>query len=176
MLSFKIYKRILPVKKAWEHLIPENSCKIYQTYSFNQIVYLHYIRSGQNLIRRIRFGNKPIFVVAYENGEPVCIAPVFLFNKPAKVIRMIGYSTNAGYLDFVYKDGKYVGFLIDFLKKQYPNHDLEFTFVPEYSPLIHEGGCWKSLVILLYHCLIMNRGTRLFQKIQSKILEPLTID
>ena len=153
MLSFKVYKWINSVKEAWEHLIPENSHNIYQTYSFNHIVYLHYIESGHNLIRRLRFGDKPLYAVEYEDGDAVCIAPLYLFNNPMKVIRILGYSTNAGYLDFIYKDEKYVASLVDFLKKQFPEHNFEFSFVPARSPLSHTGELLKEYSNYAVHLL-----------------------
>ena len=144
MLSFRIYRRIRPLKRDWEQLIPEDARSIYQTYSFNEIVFRHYIRSGRNLVDRIRFGSKPVYAVAYEDGKAVCIAPLYLINNPAKVIRILGYSTNAGYLDFIYRDRKYAAALVRELRKRYPEHDLEFTFIPADSPLCREGEAVKE--------------------------------
>jgi hypothetical protein len=141
MLSFKEYTGLQrSLKNAWSNLVSENSSKIYQTFSFNNIVYKHFVESKQNFIRRVRYGNKPVFAVAYENEKVVCIAPLIVFNKPEKIIRFLGYSTNAGYLNFIYNDESYVSPMIQYIKAKYPAHNLEFTFVPDNSPLIREGG------------------------------------
>lgn len=139
MLSYKEYTNIRAVRKAWNKLIPENSRRIYQSFSFNQILYSRVIHSVHGLTHRLKYGNKPIFVVAYENGSAKCIAPIMVFNKPEKVIRMLGYNTNAGYLDFIYEDSKYVAPTVEHIKSKYPEHVLEFTFVHETSKLCSMG-------------------------------------
>ncbi|MDB2068696.1 GNAT family N-acetyltransferase [Clostridium perfringens] len=131
-MNFKSYSSIYGAKKSWLQIISNNSQNIYQTYEFNRLCYLYRITSLSNLKK----GNILCdFIVGYENGVPVCIAPLVIDKKPKKCIRLLGHGTNAGYLDFIYSNEKYVNDMYEYVKTKYVEYEFEFIFVKEKSPL-----------------------------------------
>lgn len=131
-MEFKSFWSIYKVKKEWLQLIKKQSKDIYQTYDFNKLCYLYRITSISNIKK---FNILCDFIVGYEDNKPVCIAPLVIDRKPTKCIRLLGHGTNAGYLDFIYKEAKYVPKMLEYINEKYKNYNIEFIFVKEESPL-----------------------------------------
>lgn len=131
-MEFKEFSCIYSLKKIWKELVDESSKNIYQSYEFNVLYYKYRITSISNIKKR---NTKCRFIVAYENGEAKCIAPLAIDNFPEKTIRLLGHGTNAGYLDYIYRDPNYVKILYNYIEKKYSGYRFDYIFVRENSPL-----------------------------------------
>ena len=95
-MEFKEFSCIYSLRKIWKELVDESSNNIYQSYEFNVLYYKYRITSISNIKKK---NTKCRFIVAYENGEAKCIAPLAIDKFPEKTIRLLGHGTNAGYLE-----------------------------------------------------------------------------
>lgn len=133
-MRFRIFNTIWRVKKAWRQIIPDGEINTYQTYEFNKLCFQYRITSISNIKRK---NIKCKFVVAFENNKPVCIAPLVIDDFPEKYIRLLGHGTNAGYLDFIYRDERYVVDVLEYCKRRFQEYKFDFIFVKESSPLFN---------------------------------------
>jgi len=132
-MEIKEYSCIYPLKRIWKELTANDSVNIYQSYEFN-VLYYHYRKSS---LSNIRINNtKCKFIVAYENGKAKCIAPLILDQHPEKCIRLLGHGTNAGYLNYIYQESKYVKELHKYIEMKYKEYKFDYIFVKENSPLV----------------------------------------
>lgn len=131
-MEFKHYKMISSVKKHWNNIFDVGSEDIYQSYKFNKLCFWYRVTSLSNIKRKNIMCD---FVVGFDKNLPVCIAPLVIDVTPQKCIRLLGHGTNAGYLDFIYKDSKYVEEMYRYICKYYIAYEQEFIFVKESSPL-----------------------------------------
>ena len=72
-MEFKEFSCIYSLRKIWKELVDESSNNIYQSYEFNVLYYKYRITSISNIKKK---NTKCRFIVAYENGEAKCIAPL----------------------------------------------------------------------------------------------------
>lgn len=131
-MKFKHYKLISSLKKHWNNVFNVDSKDIYQSYSFNELCFWYRITSLSNIRRK---NVECDFVVGFDEGVPVCIAPLVIDVTPKRCVRLLGHGTNAGYLDFIYKDSKYVEEMYRYICEYYCTYEQEFIFVKESSPL-----------------------------------------
>ena len=101
-----------------------------------------------------------------ENDIPVCIAPLVLDKKPEKKIRLLGHGTNAGVLDFIYKDSSYVEPLYNYCKQIFSKYKFEFHFVPENSPLF---SCMSSKELFLNYIIDYNEYDSFFSQLSKSV-------
>lgn len=148
-MEFIVVKSIRKAKKYWRELVSDLDTNYYQTYPFAKACYIYRKTSISSIIH----GNlMSRFVIAMENGEVVCIAPLDIEKNPKKVIHILGHGTNAGYLDFIYRDPQYVIPTYLYCQKKYKDYKFDFIFVPEYSPLVgvlnvsERFSCYKIYV------------------------------
>lgn len=140
-MKFKHYRWINSVKKHWNNIFDVGSEDIYQSYKFNELCFWYRITSLSN----IKCKNiKCDFIVGFDNDLPVCIAPLVIDVIPKKCIRLLGHGTNAGYLDFIYKDPKYVEEMYHYICERYNSYEQEFIFVKESSPLFGFMSSYES--------------------------------
>lgn len=131
-MRFCCYSNIFSVKHIWKELIPDGAEDVYQTYIFNKLCYIYRVTSISNIKR----GNvKCKFVVGYDNNKPVCLAPLIVDKVPFPCIRLLGYGTNAGYLDYIYTKDSYAYELHKYCRNLFKEYQFEYTFVKETSPL-----------------------------------------
>lgn len=130
-MHFESHKDITKIKDQWIKLQPEDG--FYQSYEFNLLCYRYRIFS---ITGRLTNSTECDFVVGIENGEPVCIAPLVIDQgEEEKVVHFLGHGTNAGMLNFIYKEERFVGEMYEYCVKKYEKFKLQFIFVSENSPL-----------------------------------------
>lgn len=132
-MEFLVTSNIETIEEYWKALCQNDDIRFYQTYLFAKTC-VDYRKSSLSAIKNKN--TKCSFVVEFENQKAVCIAPLNIDKTPTKIVRLLGHGTNAGYLDFIYNDGKYVRPMLEYCRKLFDNYQFEFTFVPEYSPLV----------------------------------------
>lgn len=136
-MEFKVFSNINHIKNDWISIERIGSLGIYQSYEFNRIYYYGRAYSSISLKNpRVIKNRKCVFVVGYDNGQAVCIAPLIVNNYPNRTVYLLGHGTNAGTLDYIYYDQKFVIPTFDFCKKLFDGYDFEFIFVNENSPLV----------------------------------------
>lgn len=127
-MTFKIFSSIRSVKKEWESIKTDS---IYQSYPFNLLLYKYKKTSLSNWKK----GNiKTAFVVAYDDNKAVAIAPLAVDRNP-KCVRLLGYGSNAGRLDFIYSRPDYADKLWKYCIELFKGYPFEFAFVDKNSPL-----------------------------------------
>lgn len=131
-MKFIVTDSIKEIEEYWNELCPESDMHFYQTYLFAEQC-VCYRKTSISAIKRKN--TKCMFVIQFNKERPVCIAPLIIDQYPEKTVRLLGYGTNAGYLDFIYKDGKYVESTLKHCLELFNGYRVEFTFVPETSPL-----------------------------------------
>lgn len=148
-LIFKEYKYLFQVKKAWGQLLQNNTKDIYQQYEFNRLFFMYRKTSVSNRKRR---NTACRFIVGLEKGEVVCIAPLAIDKTPEKTVRLLGHGTNAGYLDYIYKESRYVEELHNYIKNKYVGYKFDYIFIKEKSPLVklmHVSETFNNYAIYL---------------------------
>lgn len=131
-MEFKMYSTMGSVKKFWEQ-VEQMSNNVYQSYTYNLLLYKYRKTSISNIKS---FNTKTVFVVAFDKGQAVAIAPLTVNENP-RCVRLLGYGSNSGSLDFIYNNEKYVQPLFYACANYLKGYKFDFSFVPENSPLIH---------------------------------------
>ncbi len=132
-MNFKTFTSISSVKKYWK-LIENENTNVYQTYAFNNILYKARKTSITNIMDK---NNDTLFVVGFEESKISCIAALAINNKE-KSISILGYGTNAGYLDFIYSENISDASISNLLNKCYeiyPNYKFLLTDIKGTSRL-----------------------------------------
>lgn len=101
-MEFKMYSTMGSVKKFWEQ-VEQRSNNVYQSYTYNLLLYKYRKTSISNIKS---FNTKTVFVVAFDKGQAVAIAPLTVNENP-RCVRLLGYGSNSGSLDFIYNNEKY---------------------------------------------------------------------
>lgn len=134
-MNFKCYNSIFSIKKYWNiiNYSRDNLC-VYQTYEFNKMLYISRRTSINNIISN---NTKTIFIVGFDGDIPCCIAPLII-NMNKQEVYLLGYGTNAGYLDFIYNKHIESFRIMELLKKCLkilPGYKFKFTDLNETSEL-----------------------------------------
>ncbi len=132
-MKFKSYNSIICLKRYW-NLIKLGNDKIYQAYEFNKLFYYYRKTSIHNFKNKNR---KTLFIVGFDKNIPCCIAPLGI-NETNKSVCIIGYGTNAGYLDFIYNEDINILKISELLKeccRLLPEYTFLFTDLKDNSKL-----------------------------------------
>ena len=134
-VNYQIFDDINKVEGYWLSFGMNAPEKYYQSYEFN----LKCCENRRTSISNILRGNTSCkFVVFFDGEECICIAPLIIDRYPNKAVRLLGHGTNAGVLDFVYRDSlkdEKIKSILSTLVAIFPGYDFDFIFVHEESKL-----------------------------------------
>lgn len=134
-MEYLIFDNIEKTRDYWLSIQTDAPENYYQSYEFNFKCYVNRKTSLSNILR----GNTTCRFIVFTNaGEPIAIAPLVLDEHPCKAIRLLGHGTNAGTLDFVYRDSlgrDEMKDILDTVHNLFTDYRLDFIFVSQRSKM-----------------------------------------
>ena len=134
-MNYLIFDDIYEAKEYWLSFEMSTPERYYQSYEFNMKCYENRKTSISNIFR----GNTACkFIVFFDGEECICIAPLIVDEHSNKAVRLLGHGTNAGVLDFIYRDSlddEEIKSILSIIASIFPGYTLDLIFVPEESKI-----------------------------------------